>query len=82
MSLNIKPLTSTFGAEITGVDIVSPLADDDFAAIRSVFEVHGVLYFPDQPMDDDQQVAFSDLFGPLERPVSTTPAGGSIIRLS
>ncbi|MBT6094485.1 MAG: TauD/TfdA family dioxygenase [Rhodospirillaceae bacterium] len=77
MSLNIKPLTSTFGAEITGVDIVSPLADDDFAAIRSVFEVHGVLYFPDQPMDDDQQVAFSDLFGPLERTVSTNPAGGS-----
>ncbi len=67
----------TFGAEITGVDIVSPLAGEDFAAIRSVFEMHGLLYFPDQPMDDDQQVAFSERFGPLERTVSTNPAGGS-----
>lgn len=77
MSLSVKPLMPHLGAEITGVDISSDIGDDVFADIRALFEAHGVLYFPGQPMDDERQVAFSERFGPLERTVSTNPMGGS-----
>jgi len=78
MSLALKPLTPEFGAEISGVDITDNLTETTFNQIRDAFERYSVLAFPGQPMDDDQQIAFSELFGPLERTVSTNPAGGSV----
>jgi alpha-ketoglutarate-dependent 2,4-dichlorophenoxyacetate dioxygenase len=77
MSLKIQPLRSDFGAAITGVDLGSELSEVAFRPIRRALDDFGLLVFPAQPMDDDQQVAFSELFGPLERTVSTNPAGGS-----
>lgn len=77
MSLKIKPLTSRFGALVSGVDIGSAIADDIFGEIRAAFEHHSVLVFPDQPMDDARQIAWSERFGPLERTVPSNPAAGS-----
>lgn len=37
-----------------------------FAEIDAAFNRHGILVFPEQPMTDEQQLAFSRLFGPLE----------------
>ena len=77
MSLKIQPLRSDFGAEISGVDLRAELSEAAFRPIRRALDDFGLLFFPAQPMDDDQQVAFSELFGPLERTVSTNPAGGT-----
>ncbi len=77
MGLTIKPLTPRFGALVSGVNIGRALSDDVFGQIRTAFEEHSVLVFPDQPMDDEQQIAFSERFGPLERTVSSNPAAGS-----
>ena len=68
MSLEIKnigPLPD-FAAEITGVDLRQDLDDETFGAIeRAVFE-NGVVVLPNQDIDDDQQIAFSERFGALE----------------
>ena len=77
MPLTVTPLTSVFCAEVTGVDITRPIDDTVFAEIRAAFDAHSVLIFPGQPMDDDQQVAFSERFGPLERTVAVNPAAGT-----
>jgi len=37
-----------------------------FAEIEAAFNRHGILLFPEQPLTDEQQLAFSRLFGPLE----------------
>ena len=76
--MRIEPLPPGFGARISAVEIGGVIADDIFQQIRAAFERHSVLVFPYQPMDDAQQIAFSEQFGPLERTVSSNPAGGSV----
>ena len=77
MPITITPLTPVLGAEIGGVDLTRPLDGSTFAAIRAAFEEHSVLVFRDQPLDDAQQVAFSERFGPLETTVKANPAAGT-----
>lgn len=77
MSITVEPITEHFAARIGGVDLVNGLSDARFAEIRRAFEDHGVLVFHDQPMTDDEQIAFSERFGPLERTISASPTGGT-----
>ena len=77
MTIALAPLTDFFGVEITGVDLTHDLDAETFGAIRAALDTHGLLYFPDQPMDDDRQVAFSEMFGPLQTTVGTNPAAGT-----
>jgi alpha-ketoglutarate-dependent 2,4-dichlorophenoxyacetate dioxygenase len=66
MAITVTPLHPHIGAEIRGVDLRRPVAPDVFAAIDAAFNRHAVLVFPEQPLGDEQQIAFSRLFGPLE----------------
>ena len=59
------------GAEVAGVDLARPLADDAFARIAAAFDEHSVLVFRGQHLTDEQQMAFSVRFGPLETTVRT-----------
>jgi alpha-ketoglutarate-dependent 2,4-dichlorophenoxyacetate dioxygenase len=77
MPVTVTPLTPVFAARIDGIDLRRPLDETDWAAIRAAFEEHSVLVFHDQPLDDEQQVAFSGRFGPLEVSRSLNPAAGT-----
>jgi alpha-ketoglutarate-dependent 2,4-dichlorophenoxyacetate dioxygenase len=66
MALAVKPLHPHLGAEITGVDLARPLPPAAIEAIEAAFNRHAVLVFPGQPLSDEQQIAFSRHFGPLE----------------
>jgi alpha-ketoglutarate-dependent 2,4-dichlorophenoxyacetate dioxygenase len=66
MPIEVTPLHPTLGAELRGVDLTRPMAPEVFAEIEAAFNHHGILVFPDQPLTDEQQLAFSRLFGPLE----------------
>lgn len=77
MGITIEPLTESFVARISGVDLAGGVDDADFAAIRRAFEEHGILIFHDQPLTDEEQIAFSERFGPLERTISASPTGGT-----
>ncbi|GGQ55377.1 TauD/TfdA dioxygenase family protein [Couchioplanes azureus] len=66
MAIKLAPLHPLFVAEVTGVDLTSPISDDIFAEIEAAFHQYAVLVFPGQPLTDDQQLAFTKRFGPLE----------------
>jgi taurine dioxygenase len=65
VDLDVRPLSPTIGAEIHGVDCAADLDDDVIAAIRAVWLERLVVFFPDQRLDDDTQIAFAARFGEL-----------------
>ena len=66
MTITLRPLHPLFVAEVSGVDLTAPLADDEFAQIDAAFAQYAVLVFHEQNLTDEQQIAFSERFGPLE----------------
>ncbi len=68
---NIEPLHAEFGARMTGVDLRPPLADEVVEEIRQAIDEYSFLWFPEQPFDDDLQLAFTRALGePEENHVS------------
>jgi taurine dioxygenase len=63
--LSIRRLAGALGAEITGVDLSRPLSDEAIAEIRRAFLDHQVIFFRDQDLTPEQQLAFGRRFGPL-----------------
>ena len=66
MAIELTPLHHALGAELRGVDLTRPVMPEVFAEINAAFNLYGILVFPNQPVSDEQQLAFSRLFGPLE----------------
>src|SRR4051812_13572766 len=66
MTIRVEPLHPLFFARVEGVDLRQPLADVDLATLQAAIDRHAVLLFPGQTIDDEQQIAFSGRFGPLE----------------
>jgi alpha-ketoglutarate-dependent 2,4-dichlorophenoxyacetate dioxygenase len=65
MALATRPLHPLFGVEILDVDVKR--ADEaTFQQIVAAFNEHSVLLFRGQSLTDEEQVAFSRRFGPLE----------------
>src|SRR5258708_23832829 len=66
MAIEVSPFPPPLGAEVRNVDLTRPVPAEIFAEIEAAFNRYGILVFPDQPLTDDQQLAFSRLFGVLE----------------
>jgi alpha-ketoglutarate-dependent 2,4-dichlorophenoxyacetate dioxygenase len=66
VALNIRPITPDFAAEVSGIDLRAPLSRDEVTAIEAGMDRYAVLVFRDQPLTDDQQMAFTLNFGSLE----------------
>jgi alpha-ketoglutarate-dependent 2,4-dichlorophenoxyacetate dioxygenase len=64
--LTIKRLHPLFVAEVTGIDLTAPIAQEDFRTIWDAFNAHQIIVFRDQAFDDASQIAFSRNFGELE----------------
>ena len=64
--MRIKPLSEHVGAEIGGVNLAADLSDDIFEKIDDAYNRYSVLVFRDQPLDQDQQIAFARAFGTLD----------------
>lgn len=58
MVVEIHPLPGV-GAEISGVDLACELSHDDFALIRAAYAEHGVIFFRDQDISEEQHIAFA-----------------------
>ncbi|HKB26582.1 MAG TPA: TauD/TfdA family dioxygenase [Methylomirabilota bacterium] len=67
----IVPVHSCFGARVEGVDLARPLDEASFWRIFEAFQEYSVLVFPDQRLTDEQQMAFSRRFGPLEATIKS-----------
>ena len=75
MSLRIEKISEHIGAEVHGVDIASPIDSGTFSLLREAFHRHSVLFFRGQEISDEQHVAFSEGFGPLEMTIPSDPVG-------
>ena len=65
-SFDVRRLPGPFGAEVVGLDLSVPLANEDFARIHRAHLAHHVLVFRDQCITPDEHVRFSQRFGPLQ----------------
>jgi taurine dioxygenase len=64
--IEVRPRSPVMGAAVRGVDLSQPLSDKTFGEILDAFHRHMLLVFPDQHIDEAQQVAFSRRFGELQ----------------
>ena len=65
-TIEITPFQGPVGAEVTGLDLSRPLADDDFKRIHRAHLDHHVIVFRNQRITPEQHIAFSRRFGPLQ----------------
>jgi alpha-ketoglutarate-dependent 2,4-dichlorophenoxyacetate dioxygenase len=75
--IEVEPLHPLFAAEVRGLDLCRPIQDATLSQIKDAFARHSVLVFRDQNVTDEQQIAFSERFGSLERTKVGTPGAGS-----
>jgi taurine dioxygenase len=68
VSISIKNLDATLGAEVRGIDVSKPLASDDVRTIEQVWRERLVVVFRGQTLSDPQLIAFSRNFGELDPP--------------
>jgi alpha-ketoglutarate-dependent 2,4-dichlorophenoxyacetate dioxygenase len=64
--LTITPKGPALAATVTGIDLRAGVSPAEAEALREAIARHSVLHLPAQSVDDAAQVAFSELFGPLE----------------
>lgn len=77
MSFYFDPIRPEFGARVSGVDLHTEMNETLFAALRRALDDFSVLVFADQPMNDEQQIRFSQWWGPLEATKGVNPASGT-----
>ena len=66
MTLQLDPLTPQFAAEARGIDLREPLPEGAARTIEAAMDRYGVLVWRNQPLEEDQQIAFARNFGPLD----------------
>jgi alpha-ketoglutarate-dependent 2,4-dichlorophenoxyacetate dioxygenase len=66
MAIEVTALHPCLGAQVRGVDLTRPVVPGVFGEIEAAFNRFGILVFPGQRLTDEEQLAFSRLFGPLE----------------
>jgi alpha-ketoglutarate-dependent 2,4-dichlorophenoxyacetate dioxygenase len=68
VGITVTPITPSFVAEISGIDLARPLTPDDRDAIVEAINRYAVVAFHGQKLTDAQQIEFAAHFGPLHAP--------------
>ena len=63
-TLDVEPIAGALGAEISGVDLSRELSNQTYDEIHQAFLDHLVIFFRDQTLTPQQQLAFGRRFGP------------------
>ncbi len=64
-TIEVKRLSPALGAEVRGVDLSKPVDDRTWGQLHEAFLDHLLLFFPDQTLTPEQQIAFGRRFGTL-----------------
>lgn len=62
--IRVRPIAGALGAEISGVN-VAQMDDETFAEVERAWLAHQVIFFHDQDLSPDQQIAFAKRFGEI-----------------
>ena len=65
-TFDVRPCAAPLGAEIVGIDLSQEMDLETFAEIDQLYAEYGVVFFRDQTITPEQQIAFSKRFGALE----------------
>jgi len=65
-TIETRPLTETFGAELIGIDIAQPVNAEAFCAVLNAFHAHSILLFRGQDLTPEALISFSRNFGTLD----------------
>jgi len=71
--MHIEPLHDDFGVEVLHLDLRDVTAEAIYPELRSLFEVHSLLLFRGQSIDEVKHRALARLFGPLENLTDAGP---------
>ena len=63
--MKIKLLSGALGAEIKGIDLTD-VSDQNFKKINELLLEHKVIFFRDQPITKNQQIALAENLVPLK----------------
>ncbi|MEJ8827500.1 TauD/TfdA family dioxygenase [Variovorax humicola] len=76
MALRIEKLPSVLGAEVTGITLRGLTDPSSLAQLQAGMDEHAVLVFRDQPLENDEQLAFAERFdGTLHSKTSVAVLG-------
>ena len=75
MTVTIRQLHPHFVGEVSGVDLRKALTPQEAADIEAGMDQYAVLLFRNQPVTDEQQLAFALNFGEREN-----PRGGNVVK--
>jgi taurine dioxygenase len=67
MTIQVIPSGAALGARIEGVDLTKPLDEPTFAAVKSAFYEHEVVYFRGRRLSEEDHIRFSARFGELRK---------------
>jgi alpha-ketoglutarate-dependent 2,4-dichlorophenoxyacetate dioxygenase len=70
--MKTRQIGPCFAADVDDIDLRKPLTRDEVAAVHAGMDEFAVLVFHDQPLDDEQQLAFSRSLGQLEHAIGTS----------
>jgi taurine dioxygenase len=65
VEFTVTPLEPTIGAEIGGIDLRQPLSTDQRDQIKALLLKHRVIFFRNQPINSEQQIALARQFGKI-----------------
>ncbi len=64
-TIEVRPISGALGGEIHGVDVSSPIHDEQFDEIRQAYHDFGVIFFRDQDLTPNQHIAFAERWGEI-----------------
>ena len=64
-SLQVEPVHTFVGADVSGIDLSQPLSDTDLAGLQKAHAEYQVLVFRNQPLGAEDFMAFGRRFGAL-----------------
>ncbi len=76
--MDITPLHRRFVGEVTGLDLRDAVDDERLGELNAALDTYGALVFRGQSLDDDAQIRFSALFGPLETTIRALRPGSKL----
>jgi len=63
--VTLSPTTGAIGAVVEGVDLRHELSDETAQFLRDALHEHSVLFFHDQDLSEEEQLAFASRFGTI-----------------